>query len=205
MQLECPVCDRKMLPPTKIYMCVEKHVICELCVTSMSHLRYCPSPKCMVELKEENLVRHSLAEDIVKNTVVKNKEQAQKRRVEDQLMRSIRDVRRRRLADEVRDEIHEFRTIGSSPSTFGPIERFFFPLSDGSEDISSSSSSSEDEYVLNVSVDIEDREDEALLGGLLGAIANSESGFGGNNDDTDSDTDDEEMTINFGSLFDDLD
>ena len=75
MMLECPVCDVPMLPPTKIFKAACGHVICGNCSVKLQpFFVYCPSPKCMVKLTDENLFRDFVAELVAENTVQSNKE-----------------------------------------------------------------------------------------------------------------------------------
>ena len=75
MMLECPVCDVAMLPPNKIFKGSCGHVMCGNCAVSLqSVFVYCPSPKCMMKMTEENLFRDFVAEWVAENTVQRNKE-----------------------------------------------------------------------------------------------------------------------------------
>ena len=41
-QLECPVCLEMMKPPTKIWMCPQTHLVCEVCREGMES-NVCPT------------------------------------------------------------------------------------------------------------------------------------------------------------------
>ena len=59
---ECPVCFVEMVPPMKIFQCINGHSLCENCKDN-KNVTTCPS--CRVTLKGELISRNILAESLI--------------------------------------------------------------------------------------------------------------------------------------------
>ena len=59
---ECPVCFVEMVPPMKIFQCINGHSLCENCKDN-ENVTTCPS--CRVTLKRELISRNILAESLI--------------------------------------------------------------------------------------------------------------------------------------------
>ena len=59
---ECPVCFVEMVPPMKIFQCINGHSLCENCKDN-ENVTTCPS--CRVTLKGELISRNILAESLI--------------------------------------------------------------------------------------------------------------------------------------------
>ena len=57
---ECPVCLVEMIPPTKIFQCINGHSLCEKCKDNVTT---CPS--CRVSLGGNAMSRNILAESLI--------------------------------------------------------------------------------------------------------------------------------------------
>ena len=67
---ECPVCFVEMVPPMKIFQCINGHSLCENCRDN-ENVTTCPS--CRVSLKSHIMSRSILAENLIEAAM--NKEQ----------------------------------------------------------------------------------------------------------------------------------
>ena len=59
---ECPVCFVEMIPPMKIFQCINGHSLCENCKDN-EHVTTCPS--CRVTLRGDSISRNILAESLI--------------------------------------------------------------------------------------------------------------------------------------------
>ena len=66
MLSECPVCFCEMVPPMKIFQCLNGHALCEECKDN-EHVRTCPS--CRVTLEGNAISRNILAEKMIETAM----------------------------------------------------------------------------------------------------------------------------------------
>ena len=59
---ECPVCFGEMIPPMKIFQCINGHSLCEECKDN-ENVTTCPS--CRVMLQADKMTRNILAENFI--------------------------------------------------------------------------------------------------------------------------------------------
>ena len=65
---ECPVCFYDMIPPMKIFQCINGHSLCENCKDN-EHVTTCPS--CRVTLQGNAISRNILAENLIEAEIKK--------------------------------------------------------------------------------------------------------------------------------------